>query len=852
MAEFDQIYNYASGNAKKLGDKYVQLLEIEYKEIKKQGAEQYWIDLIKSKKKFKTNKNLLVTPFLLGITDIDPVEKHGELISTRLSGKFDVENDPGAFKDKDLPDIDLDFISDAKDVVREYASEQYGHDKVCSVGLWQTYKPRSSLKDVAKSLGYKDKLSEIEKMTKELPDEFDEIELEDAIKDYEEFGKWYREDRTNREIAKYAFRLVGKIKTQGQHAGGLIISSVPLPTNLPMARIGSKGKERWTSEWTEGRTVQLSKFGFVKYDVLGLKTLQYIYEASKMIERNHGIKIDWDEIGVNDVESLKTANELKTDSIFQLDTDVAKGILSRGGVKNIMDILVYTSLGRPGPMPMIDEYIARRDSENDEWRQKEHPKVLELTKDTWGVIVFQEQMTTVLTELAGFSLPEAEYARKIMSKKWKDKLPWVRDKVIKGLSYSLPEPCPTDRPNFKEDDVETIAEWKQIDKASGTDEWTWAKEYWLRLSTFGRYSFNRSHAVSYSLQVYRCLYLKTHYSSEWWCAVLNCCRNDKLPNYIRMARSEGAKFGTLDINNLSKKFDSVDGKIVPGLMGIKGIGDKLIAKIDTNIDDIKDIDDYVERQFNNKTFIERLVHLGAFDKVHKNRKALWYWYLFKYGATDEAVQIRKVVNNKFEYTEEQLEEIREELYKEHKRKHPKSNKVPKRIRTHTPKPNPSREQVMALIEEDYSYEQLLQFQVDFLGYHWDSPMDIYGYKGSYTIKNAPNTGILECVISSKEIRKTSNGNKYMTLMVTDGLDMAKVQVWGNEMSNNDESLFEPGVGLNIKVEYKESYKSFSLRKNSKITKLPKVEEVKKLASYIEDKEIFPEEIELEDDFYGDI
>lgn len=500
MDDFDKIYDSALKKAKSLGIKYTQLLEFEHREIKKQGAEQYWVDTFKSGKKFKTNKNLLVLPYLLNLTTIDPT--NDERILPRLKNKLDIKLDPGAFKDKDMPDIDLDFIPDAKDDIRDYAAEQYGADKVCSVGLWQTYKPRSSLKDVAKSLGYKEKLIEIEKMTKDLPDEFDDVDMKTAIEEYQDFKEWYEKDYDNKKIANYAFRLVGKIKTQGKHAGGLIIASVPLDRYLPIAKIGSKGKEKWTSEWTEGKNVQLSKFGFVKYDVLGLKTMQYVYEASKLIEKNHGVTIDWDEIGYNDVESFKTANELKTDSIFQFDTDVAKGILSKGGVKKLTDILVYTSLGRPGPMPMVDEYILRRDSEDPhtknkdaigyEWKTNEHPKVLSLLGDTLGITVFQEQVSLLLTELAGFTLPEAEKARKIMSKKWKDQMVWVREKILKGFQRTLDdEYCPLQRPEIDKKDEERIQASKEVDQICGNKEWTWSKEYWKRLETFARYSFNK-------------------------------------------------------------------------------------------------------------------------------------------------------------------------------------------------------------------------------------------------------------------------------------------------------------------------------------------------------------------------
>jgi DNA polymerase III alpha subunit len=848
MKKFDIIYKYALEKAEKMGENYITLLKMERKEIEKQGAEQYWTDLLASKKKFKTNKNGLIFPFLIGLTDVDPILEYGNKLSSRYEGKLDVDNDPGAFKDKDMPDIDLDFIPDAKDVIFDYAIEKYGSDKVCSVGLWQTYLPRSALKDVAKSLGYRDKLLVIEKITKSLPDEFDQASLKDALEDYDDFNEWYNVDNTNKEIAKYAFRLVGKIKTQGKHAGGLIISSVPLSRYLPIAKIGQKGKEKWTSEWTEGTNVQLSKFGFVKYDILGLKTLQYIYEACLLIKQNHDIELNWDEMGIEDADSFETANLLKTDSIFQFDTDVAKGILSKGGVKKFTDIMVYTSLGRPGPMPMVDEYIKRRDSKNKDWHDEEHPKVLALLHDTLGITVFQEQVSSLLINLAGFTIPEADKARKIMSKKWKDQMTWVRNKILTGMTQSLTGKCNLKEPDLNGDE-ERIQAAKEVNEICGTTDWTWAKEYWKRLETFARYSFNKAHALSYALQCYRCLYLKTHFPSEWWCACLNTCVTNKQPKYMRIARSEGVNFGTIDINNMSKKFDVIDGQITPGLLGIKGVGEGITDKLDVDIHDIVDIDDFVERQIKNSTLMERAIHLGAFDKLHKNRKALWYWYQYKYGTTDEAKEIRKVLNKKFEPTPEEIEEIREQMYKEHIIKHPKSKKIPKRIQNFKPKIKPDREQVMACIEKDYSYEELLDFQIKFLGYHWDSPMEIYGYKGGHGIENAKINGVLECVVSTVDKRRTANGKEFLTLAVTDGIDIAKIQIWGNDIRTYGEEFFSEGSGLCLKVSYNEEYKSFNLKRHEKINELPKRSELDKLSEYMSNSEIFPEDVELEDDDY---
>lgn len=809
MDDFERIFQCVI--SKVPNQQYIDRLNYEYKQIRDQGAEQYWIQLFKSGKKFSTNKNGLLLPFLLGITPIDPIEQHIE---------------PNIKRDPDMPDIDLDFIPEARDQIKQWASNKYGSDKVCSVGLWQTYNPKSALEDVARALGYDHKKKELIVLAKSLPTDFDDMDMDTAYKECNDFKKWVDAEPINKEIAKQAFKLVGKIKTQGRHAGGLIISRVPLIDHLPMTKL----KDQWTSEWTEGRNVQLSKFGFVKYDILGLKTLSYIWNACRMIKENYNVDVNWEEIGHDNKEALYLADTLKTDSVFQFDTDIAKGILSDGGAKSLNDLMVYTSLGRPGPMPMIKHYIARRDDKNESWKSEEHPKVAEVLHDTYGITVYQEQVTAMLTQLAGFTIPEADKARKIMSKKWADQMVWVREKTLRGFSSTLVGKCPYERPEIEDGDEEKIENMRLVDEICGTKEWTWAKEYWKRLESFARYSFNRAHATSYSLQSYRCLYLKAHYPSEWWSAVLNNCDLDRIPKYIAVARSEDVQFGTIDVNNLSPTFASIGGKIVPGLLGIKNVGKKMLEDIDTSKHDYEGICDFVEHNSKNKTLMERLIKLGAFDSINKNRKLLWYWYLYTYGTTKDARQLRTAMYEKDQLPDDELEKERERLAKEYFEQYPKRKKLPKNIANWKPmKRRWGFDEFVRKsgIEGDYLFSEKLEFQNEFLGYYWDSPMDMYHYKKDKNIHHVRNLGVgkLECVILDINYRQTNAGKPFASLIVTDGMEQAKVNIWSDDLDIYDaEEYFTTGVGLCIDVTWGASFKSFSITKNGSITKLKRVED----------------------------
>jgi intein/homing endonuclease len=380
---WQEIKEQATNKASLLGETYVKRLEYEIAEIEKQGANDYWVDLVTSSKKFDHNKNGLIIAYLLNLTDIDPIKSNIEHIITYAT---------------DFPDVDTDLEPGTREKIEEFAAATYGRDKVCSVGLWQTYHPKLALQDAARAIG--GDLDEIIALTKDLPEEFDSMDLQQAVIEYPQFRSFAE---NNVDLVKMAYRMVGGIKAQGRHAGGLIIANIPIKEHIPLALCNGY----WTSMWTEGRSPQLSKFGFVKFDMLGLKTLSYIKECVKFIEKNQNIKIVWDDIDyeedragwkynsdgskeairLNDPLAIQMANDLKTETVFQFETNLAKSIINKSKVKTIDDLIVYTSLGRPGPLPMIDTYVARRDGKEN-WKSREHKDIIEILKDTHGVTCF--------------------------------------------------------------------------------------------------------------------------------------------------------------------------------------------------------------------------------------------------------------------------------------------------------------------------------------------------------------------------------------------------------------------------------------------------------------------------------
>lgn len=540
MVEWSIIAQQARSIINSLNDidnqQYQERLEFEIAEIEKQSTTILWEQYYNENKKFDKNPNNLLLPWLLGMligsANIDPIKNRSTPILNNV--RYSKVNEyiqqygnlPSDFsKDQDMPDIDLDCLPEARDPIKKYALEKYGKDindgygAVCSVGTWQTYKFKSAIIDVFSTFGLEKSIAY--DLTTNLPDEVDELRengkssckgkirtergdekecgnshpltkcpicgSEDT--DSPTIGKLLKEHdnlhdfcKKYPDVIKYAVRLIGRIRNMGMHAGALIITDRPLYGNIPLAK--SSGEQSyWISMWSEGRNAQLSKYGYIKWDILGLKTLKYIFTACNFIEQNRGISFGenasgWDDIDpeqnraghffdangnkhyiqLNDEYAIRLANDLKTDGIFQFDTDLAKKILSNG-VRNFNDLMLFNAMGHPGPMQSIPEAVDNRDDASGSWQDKLNDKIYEVLKDTYGVIVYQEQLQSIWQNVAGFTAPDAQEARKAVAKKHTHKLKPIREKWLSGASPILGE--------------------------SQADAW------WSKMETFGRYAFNR-------------------------------------------------------------------------------------------------------------------------------------------------------------------------------------------------------------------------------------------------------------------------------------------------------------------------------------------------------------------------
>ena len=402
-------------------------------------------------------------------------------------------------------------------------------------------------------------------------------------------------------------------------------------------------------------------------------------------------------IPLNDKPALSLANEQKTDAVFQFDTDLAKRILSNG-VQNFADLMLFNAMGHPGPMDSIPEAVKNRADTSGKWQEelrKLDPVFYEVLKDTYGVIVYQEQLAAIWQGVAGFTSPEAQDARKAVAKKWRHLLKPVEAKWMAGASKRIGEKL--------------------------------AAEWWAKMVTFGRYAFEPVYTpwAYCSRQATAAQYLKAHYPPR----VVAFGRErtahpDKLVRYMGVASGENVVFDTLNIDKLSINFTATDDNVNQGLIGLKRVG--LVAarafEFKPDRDKFRSIDEFVVAHPKNKTVLERLIKLGSFARLdgHQNRYALWNWYLYRYGSGPEAAEVKRSVMQRLladRWSEESIRAERARQVREYKSLYPKSAKIPRKLMNWTPAVKDDRESVMALFPMDYTTPELLAFEKEYLGYY---------------------------------------------------------------------------------------------------------------------------------------
>ncbi|HEX3025009.1 MAG TPA: DNA polymerase III subunit alpha, partial [Chitinophagaceae bacterium] len=512
-----------------------------------------------------------VVAFCIGITNIDPI-KYNLLFERFLNPDRN-----------SMPDIDTDFDDEGRQKVIDYVVEKYGKNQVAQIITYGTMAAKSSIKDVARVMDLP--LPEANALAKMVPNkpgtelrrvlkapltikegekslEEKEAYQADDIENIKRLREIYNGTDIRAQVLKEAERLEGSVRNTGIHAAGIIIAPKDLTELIPVAT--SKESALWMTQ-IEGNTIE--EAGVIKMDFLGLKTLSIIKTALEIIKENHGVKINIDNIPLDDEKTFYLYQRGETNATFQFESVGMQKYLRELKPDKFDDLIAMNALYRPGPIAYIPSYIARKLGK--EKVEYDIPELEEFLKDTYGITVYQEQVMLLSQSIGGFSKGNADVLRKAMGKKDRNTLDKMKSKFIDGA----------------------IAKGHPADKL---------EKIWTDWEAFAQYAFNKSHSTCYALVAYQTGYLKAHYPSEFMAAVLNHAGDiDKITFFMEECKRMGLKVLGPDINESLKGFAvNKKAEIRFGLGGLKGVGDNAIENIiaERNKDGLyKDIFDFIKR-----------------------------------------------------------------------------------------------------------------------------------------------------------------------------------------------------------------------------------------------------------------
>jgi DNA polymerase-3 subunit alpha len=534
-----------------------------------------------------------IVSYVLELSHVDPLDY--DLLFERFL-------DPNR---SEAPDIDIDFCQDRREEVIAYVKHRYGEGSVAQIATFGTLAARAAIKDVGRALDVP--LDRVVQLTNWVPKTLG-ITLEEALKESPELRQAYQGDPVVHELIDIAIKLEGTNRNAGTHAAGVVIANGPITDYVPVQRVvrkdesGSKTDEAVvTTQWVMG---DLEKVGMLKMDFLGLRTLTLLDHTVRLIEKTHGETIDVYKLPLDDPETYALLQRGDAKGVFQFESDGIRELLKRLRPDNIRDIIACTALYRPGPLGggMVDAYINRKHGR--ESFRYEHPVMEEVLGETYGIMVYQEEVMRILNRLGGIELSSAYVCIKAISKKKQEIIDQRRVDFIKGA-------------------VER-----------GIDQRT-AEEIFGLIVYFGGYGFNKSHSAAYALVSYQTAYLKTHYTPEFMAALLSSeiedgNKRDIMVDHIADARRMGVEVLPPDVNISEAAFTVLQGKIVFGLMAIKGLGRAAadeVTRARSEGGPFRDLFDFCERinlRVLNKAAIERLIMAGALDRLGGHRAQLMH------------------------------------------------------------------------------------------------------------------------------------------------------------------------------------------------------------------------------------
>ncbi|WP_411823747.1 DNA polymerase III subunit alpha [Leptospira sp. 'Mane'] len=527
-----------------------------------------------------------IIAYALGITNVDPL---------RYNLLFERFLNPDR---KDMPDIDTDFCVERREEVINYIKQKYGENRVGQIITFGSLAAKAAIKDVARVFNVP--FSEVNEMSKLFPKKLG-ITIQEAVDTSKDLKDLAEKTELNKKVFSIAQRLEGNYRQVGRHAAGVVISPVPLEEIVPLSTVSEAGKDG-RSIVTQYDKNMSEQVGLIKMDILGLKNLTTIHHATQIIERRHGIKVDLDNIPLDDPATFSLLRKANVLGIFQLDSSTGiRDLFAKAQVQKFEEIAALLALYRPGPMGsgMLDDYLDRKNG-----KMKvvfPHESLADVLSETYGVIVYQEQVMGISRIMGGFSVGDSDVLRKAMAKKDKSKLPALKEKFVAGAAE------------------------KKINAKL-------AVELFETLEKFGEYGFNKSHSVAYAFVTYQTAYLKANYAIEYMTALLSGdhSKTTDVVKYINNAKEMGIRILGPDVRESEVSFKITDDKTVRfGLSSIKGVGELAAENILANrqkLGGYAALDDFakdLDTRLANKKVLEALAQGGGFDSFGYSRKCIF-------------------------------------------------------------------------------------------------------------------------------------------------------------------------------------------------------------------------------------
>lgn len=563
------------GNAPR---EYIDRLEYELETVNKMGYTDYYL-IVADFVSFAKNNNIPVGPgrgsgagsiaaYCIGITDIDPMKYN--LLFERFLNPERVS----------MPDFDIDFCYERRQEVIDYVTDKYGADHVAQIVTFGTLQTRAAIRDVGRVMGMP--YASVDAVAKLVPNDF-HITIDEAVKKSKELRALMEENSNINELIETARKVEGMPRNTSTHAAGVVITHDPVVSYVPLA----------TNDGlvvTQYIMTTLEELGLLKMDFLGLRTLTVIHDAAK----NAGVDIE--NVSINDPKVYKLFASGQTEGIFQFESSGMKQMLMNLKPTRLEHLIAANSLYRPGPAKQIDTFV--ENSHHPEKVTYSTPLLKPILEDTFGCMVYQEQVMQIFRSLAGYSYGRADVVRRAMSKK--------KIAVMEAERVTFIEGCAKNN----------------ISEAA-------ANEIFDKMADFAKYAFNKSHAACYALVAYRTAYLKIYCPAQFMAALLTSVldSSNKVARYIAECKRLGLKLAVPDVNSSMKGFSSNGNVINYGLLGIKNLGSEFINDIikereNGKYTDLFDFCSRLQTSHFNRRAVESLIRSGALDSLGANRRQM--------------------------------------------------------------------------------------------------------------------------------------------------------------------------------------------------------------------------------------